>query len=142
MFTDKQHIQDMQIELEAVIQAGVQNIIILLKNAENITSHNVHDNQEDFEVLKKAQRARSRPQSIYPEESATNMRNKKSVSNHVLPSKYASVKRVTKGGLNKDSQLRVTEQLVMRGVITKDMLEQIKKELKHEMLDDSKDKET
>lgn len=147
MFPDVEHIRDMQKELDEVIQIGVFNITRLLRAAETSVSSGVADDDEDdFEIRSKSGAAnrfhgeadadvgtvleRKRPEG--------KPRSKTSLSSRFQSAKSAA-SREDEGGIGgvahdfgsirlKPGQ-RLTDQLVRKGLLTKDMLARIQQEL-------------
>jgi hypothetical protein len=148
MFPDVEHIRDMQKELDEVIQIGVFNITRLLRAAETSVSSGVADDDEDdFEIRSKSGAANRFDGGADADVGTTLERKRpegKSRSKTSISSRFQSAKSATsrddEGGLSggvmrdfgpiklKPGQ-RLTDQLVKKGLLTKDMLARIQQEL-------------
>ena len=132
MFPDTAHIRDMQQELDSMIQMGVFNITRLLKNTETARANAMADDDED-DVMRSRQVRYSASTEIEDEDededsgksfkSSLRSRFEKAKANS------ASQGRLNGSQVKLDGDRELSEQLVQKGVITRNMLAQLKKEL-------------
>ena len=120
----------MQRELDAMIQMGVFNITQLLKNTETARSNATSDDGEEDIIRTRSQRANLQ---LFAEEE----RQDEDMMNHMLKGSLrsnfekAKDKRPSRGpGMRLDESRQVGEQLVEKGVLTRNMLVQLKRELR------------
>lgn len=137
LFPDVEHIRDMQKELDEIIQDGVFNITRLLRAAETSVSSNISDDDEfDFEMRSKTGVPTSGLDSDVP---AAPVKHRPKTS---IGSRFQSAKNqefTDFGPIKLKPGQRLTDQLVKKGLLTKDMVLRIQKELSFGGSDDDED---
>lgn len=111
MFPDTEQIRELQTELDALIQSGVFNITRLLRNSQNSPPGELNDATDN--VILKRHQARSMD---YTEEKPS------------LAERLKLAKKVGKI----DPDKNVEEQLVQKGLLTKDIIKRLREEWANE----------
>lgn len=144
MLPDTEHVRDMQKELDALIQAGVVNLTSLLKNTENGISNMFSEDDQDFQVAnrsEKANRAARMKQPNYYVPSPDGPQSKPKVQSLRERFERARLEQdPATGELPSMPHGRLTDQLLQRGLLTPAMVRQLKAELS-ETPDDKTQKE-
>jgi hypothetical protein len=151
MFPDVEHIRDMQKELDEIIQVGVFNITRLLRAAETSVSSGVADDDEDdFEIRSKSGLA-NRLDGEADADVAASERRRPDNRGRSKTSISARFQNAKTAGRDDDVSLRdfgliklkpgqrLTDQLVKKGLLTKDMVARIQQELSIGVVDSDDD---
>jgi ATP-dependent RNA helicase SUPV3L1/SUV3 len=157
MFPDVEHVRDMQKELDIIIQTGVVNLTQLLRKAETSTSSGITDDSEDDFEIQRHIAASCKP-AYSPASDITvgelkrdslqskldlHRRTKSSLSENFQHAKLSSAgdtgSKSDFGSIKLKPGQRLTDQLVKRGLLTKDMLERLQRELMADASGDDSD---
>ena len=134
MFPDTDHVRDMQIELDQLIQIGVYNITKLLKNSETRISSGTPDNEDDFMMRNRSdrnQRNEISEEGSYIQDPGYDQRSSS------LSARFKSAKSADLATRSKDNQSKISlqhggsiiNQLIEKGLISRSQLQQLQKEL-------------
>jgi len=146
MFPDVEHIRDMQKELDEIIQVGIVNITRLLRAAETSVSSGVADDDEyDFEIRSKRGSERRLNEDVDAFTTISEKKNSDAArtrSRTPMSTRFQKAKATSRdddesgGGTFRDfgpirlkPGQRLTDQLVKKGLLTKDMVARIQQEL-------------
>lgn len=152
MFPNANHVRDMQKELDRIIHIGILNITRLLRNNETKISSGISDNEDDFEIQSRTHHARhlatfdaiassigkgDMEEASHDSKHGVHFHNVKNTGNgsSVAAEDSGNSDSLDFGSIRLQPGERLADQLLKRGLLTKDMLKKLEQELKEQIIE-------